>query len=578
MPEPMTSDELDLSHYLDVVLRRRWIIASVALMVFIATLLVTFTTRPVYQSSAMLVIEKERGSAGGGGYANGTLVENNNDDYYQTQYKLLQSRSLTQKVYDELKLADGAEFKDPRGVEKLQAAVTVSPVLRSRLVYVRVSSHDARLAARIANALSEAFVSQNLSNQLFISKDVLQALQIKQDGPNARQTYDALPAVVNSALIQTLKTEYVKLQAQAADLSARYTPKHPLMVALQANMAALRGNIQGETDKIVQSLKTQLSGQLMGNNVRVIDPAQVPDNPIKPKKLFSLLLGLLGGLAAGIIAAFLVETIDQSVRTQEDVEDKLRLPFLGLIPQTVRTQGVYGSLLAKELSLTSEAMRNLRTMVDFAGVSQKAQAMVVTSAVQTEGKTYIASNLAVAFAQMGESVLLIDGDLRRPQVHKVFSLSIQRGLSDFLASGKNVSEAEELLQDTDVPNLKVIPCGPRPPNPSELLNTPRLGALITWARGRFDRVIVDCTPMFPINDTILWGRHINSGVFIVRYGKTRVPLILTACQKLQTSGIKLLGVAVNSAKPGGLSYASYGYYYQQYYHAYAQEAPAGKHI
>lgn len=571
MSDAPTSDELDLTRYLDVVMRRRWIVAATCAVVFVGTGIVTFTTRRLFQATSMLVIEKERG---GGIVQNGSMVENSNEDYYQTQYKLLQSRSLLERVYADLSLDKTEDFAPPRGLENLRRAVIIAPLLRSRLVNVRINSHDPRLAAAIANRLSDAFVEQNLASQLFISKEVLQALQAKGGDSNAAD----LPAVVNSPLIQSLKGEYAKLQTSYAELNARYTDKHPTVIRVKSSMAALDAQIRAETARIVASMKTELSGQLKGNNVRVIDSALVPESPIKPNKRANLVLGLLGGLVLGLGLAFLVEMLDQSVRTQEDIENKLGQPFLGILPQAVvqRDQKIFAPMLAKELSLTSEAVRNLRTMVDFAGVGGKSKTILVTSTVQGEGKTYVAANLAVAMAQLGESVLLIDGDLRRPNIHRAFNLSSEKGLSDYLVAGRHAEDAAELVLESEVPGLAILPCGPRPPNPSELLNTPRLGALITWARERYDRVVVDCTPMFPINDTLLWGRHIPSGVFVVRFGETRVPLIRTACQKLQTGGIKVLGVAVNAAKAGGLSYASYGYYYQQYYHQYHQETATGK--
>ncbi|HAM35951.1 MAG TPA: hypothetical protein DEB40_10840 [Elusimicrobia bacterium] len=575
-PTPDSETELDLTHYMDIILRRRWIVLSALSIVFISTMLVTFTTKPIYQASSLLVIEKERSSSNAV-YTNGALIESSNDDYYQTQYKLLQSKSLTQKVFDDLHLSNAADFADPRGIEKFRNALTISPVLRSRLVYVRVQSHNPHLAAKAANALSETFVDQNLSNQLFISKEVLQALQVNEDSPKARQMYEALPAVVSNPLIQTLKGEHAKLEAQCAEMSQKFTAKYPAMIALRSNLNALKGQIQAETDKVVQSLKTELSGQLRGNNVRIVDSATVPESPIKPTKRTNALLGLIGGLGLGLALAFLVEMIDQSVRTQEDIEEKLGQPFLGIIPQSIiRNNTIIEAMLAKELSLTSEAFRNMRTMVDFAGIGGKAKTVLLTSTVQGEGKTYIASNLAVAWAQIGESVLLIDGDLRRPKIHKAFHLSAEKGLSDFLVSGRHTEDVANLVQQCVVPGLSLLPCGQRPPNPSELLNTPRLGAMIAWAQEHYDRVVVDSTPMFPINDTLLWGRHIPSSIFVVRYGETRTPLIRSACQKLITSSIKPLGVAINAAKAGGLSYASYGYYYQQYYQQYHQESELSK--
>lgn len=566
MADQATSEELDFSHYLDVIMRRRWVILAAFIIVFVTTALVTFTTKPVYQASALLVIEKERGGAQ---TQSGSMVENSNDDYYQTQYKLLQSRSLLEKVYSDLALEKTADFSQPSGVMKLQGAVTISPILRSRLVNVRVSSHDPLLAATVANGLSEAFVEQNLASQLFISKEVLQALQAKGGDSNAAD----LPAVVNSPLIQTLKGQYATLQSSYAELFARYTEKHPTVIRVKSSMIALDNQIRTETARIVSSMKTELSGQLKGNNVRIIDSALVPTSPIRPKKLTALLMGMVGGLALGMVLAFLIELLDQSVRTQDDVENKLNLPFLGQIPLSPDTKGaVYKTLLSKELSLTSEAVRNLRTMVDFAAMPQNIKSILVTSTVQDEGKSYVASNLAVAFSQLGEKVLLITGDLRRPSIHKNFGISTERGLSDFLAKGRNMEELAQLVQDSDVPGVKVLACGPRPPNPSELLNTPRLGAVIAWSKSNFDRVIIDCTPMFPIHDTLLWGRHISAAIFVVRYGSTRAPLVAKACQRLQEGGIKILGAVVNAAKPGGLTYSSYGYYYQQYYHAYEQES------
>lgn len=572
-----SSEDFDLAHYLDVILRRRWLVLSGFTIVFVSTLFYTFLTRPVFQASTMLVIEKERGSSSVA--ADGTMIESSNEDYYQTQYKLLKSESLMRQVYDKLSLSQTEDFSQPQGLAKFEKALKISPVLRSRLVYVRVESHDPALAARIANALSQTFVEQNLASQLFISKEVLQALQVKDSDAATRSSYGSLPAVVNNPLIQQLKAEDAKLRSKYADMSARFTPRHPEMLALHANITSLEAQIQVETDKIVQSLKTELSGQLKGNNVRIVDAALVPEKPVKPKKLISLILGLFVGLGAGIGLAFLIEILDQSVRTQDDVENKLGLPFLGQIPLSGdTTERVFDALLRNELSLTSEAVRNLRTMVDFAGVPHNVKAVIVTSTVQGEGKSYVSSNLAVAFSQLGEKVLIISGDLRRPSVHKNFEVSTERGLSDFLAKGQRVEELAELVQKSELAGVDILACGPRPPNPSELLNTPRLGALMAWAKTNYDRVIVDCTPMFPIHDTLLWGRHVNAAIYVVRYGATRVPLISKACQRLQEGGIKILGAAINAAKPGGLTYSSYGYYYQQYYQAYSPEAGSAQNV
>lgn len=557
--------EFDLTYYWDLLMRRRWVALSAWLAVVIVTALVTFNMRPVFQAQALLVIEKERGN--NVVYQGGPSVERSNEDYYQTQYKLLKSEALLKTVHNRLDLAKHDEFKDPYGYRKLIKPVTIAPVPRSRLVYIKVDSYDRLLASKIANTIAEVFIEQNLSNQLFISKDVLAALQDDKKG-QSRAIYESLPAVVNNPLIQQLKQDTAKLQAQVAEASNRYTARHPHLMAMTANYEALRGQLKAETDKIIQSLKIDLSGQLMGNNIRLIDAAIPPMSPIKPRKLFNMLLAVIGGFVLAIFAAVLVEFIDQTVRTQEDVENKLGLPFLGSVPLTrqLKTHTAYNHLLLQEHSLISESVRNLRTMVDFAEVGQKNKSFMVTSSVQGEGKSYVGANLATAFAQAGEKVLIVDGDLRRSNLHKLFRVSNSKGLSDFLAGGRSTEDIQPLIQETDVKGLSILTCGPRPPNPAELLNTPRLSAFLNWASTEYDRLIIDCPPMFPISDALLWGKYIKNCVFVTAFGKTRVPLIKNAARRLSQSGIKILGNAVNMAKFGGLSYSYYGYSYQYNYH------------
>lgn len=559
--------EFDLSAYIEMFMRRRWIVLSVWAAVIITTALVTFNMRPLYQAQALLVIEKERGN--NVIYQGGPSVERSNEDYYQTQYKLLKSEALLKTVHKRLNLDNVPEFSGVYGYLKLVKPITIAPVPRSRLVYVKADSFDPLLASKIANTVANVYIEQNLSNQLFISKEVLAALQGGK-GTQGRAVYESLPAVVNNVLIQDLKREAAKLQSQVAEATGRYTPKHPQVVSLTANLNAVQNQIHAETDKIIQSLKIDLSGQLMGNNIRLVDAAMPPLKPIKPRKMFNMLLAVIGGLIAGFFAAALVEFIDQTVRTQEDVENKLRLPFLGVVPMTPYTkkQTPYDHLQQKEHSLIAESIRNLRTMIDFAIVGQKSKSFMVTSTVQGEGKSYVCTNIAVAIAQAGEKVLLVDGDLRRSNQHKNLRVSNTKGLSDFLAGGHNVDEIRNLIQKTDVSNLDILTCGPRPPNPAELLNTPRLSAFLAWAGEYYDRVIVDCPPMFPISDALLWGKYINSAVYVASFGKTRVPLIRNAARRLSDAGIKILGAVVNMSKFGGLSYSYYGYYKYKYNYNY----------
>lgn len=567
----MNESDFDFDHALAIVSRRRWIIAGSTLFVFAAAIAASFTQPPIYRAQALVHIERERDSPAFS--QNSNLVERAKEDYYQTQYRLITSYSLMERLHTQLNLEKDEQFGNPDGVLKLQGAVSVQPVMGTRLVWVNVDSLSASRAMDISNALADLFVAQNLENQLFISQEVLRALQ----SGSGRKAYEMLPAIVNNKLIQELKSEEVKLQAQIGEISQRYTEKHPSVLAIKSQLTLLQSRIDGEIDKAVASLKTELSGQLKGNNARVVDRARLPRGPIKPNKKMYRVGGLVLGLAFGLALAFLLELLDQTIRSQEHVEQKLNLPFLSLIPfsNSPKDSKPFADMTAPTPSLSSEAFRNMRTMVDFAHMTATHAPMLVTSTVQEEGKSHVSSNLAVAYAQMHPRVLIIDGDLRRPSLHRKFQVSSEKGLSNFLAAGEDPREIASLLQDTIVPNLKILPCGPRPPNPSELLNTPRVAALLQWAVDHFDRVIVDSPPIFPISDTILWGRHVKHAVFVVRFGKTRIPLIRNATKRLEVSGIKTLGVAVNAATQSGLSYSHYAGYNYQYYRSYTEESVSG---
>ncbi|MBI5625241.1 MAG: polysaccharide biosynthesis tyrosine autokinase [Elusimicrobia bacterium] len=558
---------LDLQGILAALSRRLWTILAVLIAALAGTGVYVFTAKPVYSASALILIEKEEK---GRAYSETTVSEAKADDYYQTQYMLLRSRSLLKKVCENLELAKLPEFSG--GVDSLAAAVSIIPVTRSRLVNIRADSFDPELAARISNNLAETYVAQNLENKLFIAKDILATLQEKIDKSSGmEEKYQALPSVVNNPVIQELKSHYAKLQAKLGDLSSRYTEIHPERVRLKSEMAAVQARIREETLRTVQVMKAELSGQLLGNNVRIVDPAEVPKLPSKPKKSRSLAIAGFFGLVLGCALALVLEHMDMSIRNQDDVEKKLGLPFLGSVTKSVKFHNAgarqLSDLMAGTESFTGEAFKNIRTMVGFAAADSKLRQILITSSVQGEGKTFLTMNLAMVFAQLGQKVLLIEGDMRRPNIHKTFALSKEKGLSHFLAHGRDIHELESHIQDTGFPNLKALVCGMVPPNPSELLSTPKLKAILDWAGKNYDQVFVDGTPVFPITDALLWGRLMDGAIFVCQHGGVHMNLALKAKQKLVDGGIKIIGCVLNKVVFGGRGYGYYDKYYH-YYHYY----------
>lgn len=558
--ENTTNEELDLSYCINLVFKRFWLLVAMVALGLVAAVLVNLLMRPAYKATALMMINKEdAGKIDATPYGSFASEE----DYYRTQYQLLQSRSLLSKVYTKMKLGQVEEFANPNGLKKLEKSLDVAPITRSRLVNVSATAYDPSLATDIVNTLTDTFVADNVSNRVFMGQDVIAALESTERSSAEQELLNSMPQVVNSDFIKTLKQQASKLAADRARLLAKYTTNHPDVISVQNQLDAVNGQINTETRRLVQSIKIELSGQFSGNNIRVIDPAVTPEKPVRPRKLMNLAIGLLGGGLLGLMLVFVLEFLDQSVKSSEDLEEKLGLPFLGFVPyeKLKKKEREYATLLKDGNSLVAENVRNVRTMLDFSLAGEHNAPILITSSLQGEGKSHLSSNLLVALAQTGKKVLLVDGDLRRARVHRVFKLSTEKGLSNIWdADPKKADYAANIQAVKDVPNLFVMTSGQRPPNPAELLNTPKLADFIAWATQHYDQVVVDCPAIMPVSDTLLWGKYIPRAVFVIKYGQTNAKLAQLALDKLKKAGIKVLGAVIGHYRPEGLSYGKYGYY------------------
>lgn len=558
--ENTTNEELDLSYCINLVFKRFWLLVAMVALGLVAAVLVNLLMRPAYKATALMMINQEdAGKIDATPYGSFASEE----DYYRTQYQLLQSRSLLSKVYTKMKLGQVEEFANPNGLKKLEKSLDIAPITRSRLVNVSATAYDPTLAADIVNTLTDTFVADNVSNRVFMGQDVIAALESTERSSAEQELLNSMPQVVNSDFIKTLKQQASKLAADRARLLAKYTTNHPDVISVQNQLDAVNGQINTETRRLVQSIKIELSGQFSGNNIRVIDPAVTPEKPVRPRKLMNLAIGLLGGGLLGLMLVFVLEFLDQSVKSSEDLEEKLGLPFLGFVPyeKLKKKEREYATLLKDGNSLVAENVRNVRTMLDFSLAGEHNAPILITSSLQGEGKSHLSSNLLVALAQTGKKVLLVDGDLRRARVHRVFKLSTEKGLSNIWdADPQKADYAANIQAVEDVPNLFVMTSGQRPPNPAELLNTPKLADFIAWATQHYDQVVVDCPAIMPVSDTLLWGKYIPRAVFVIKYGQTNAKLAQLALDKLKKAGIKVLGAVIGHYRPEGLSYGKYGYY------------------
>lgn len=561
MNEFQQKETTDFSFYLQALLKHRRLICFMLFLGLLGAILANALMQPRYKATVLMMIDRENsGRIEQVSFGSWTSDE----DYYRTQYKLLESKTLLEKVYKDLNLAEIPEFA--LGWKSLKESLSISPIPRSRLVEVTVTSYDSQLATKTANYLAKAFAAQNIKNRLSMAGEVIAALESTEQSPEQQELLNSLPQVVNSDFIKGLKNQELAKSSELSRLLGKYTEQHPEVISLNKQLKSIRAIIERETKRLLQSIKIDLSGQFSANNIRIIDEAIVPERPYRPRKLLNIVIGLVAGLFLGAIISFLAEFLSQTIKSAKEVEEFLKLPLLGFIPHEKQRKGFedYRIMLKEGNVLTAENIRNIRTMLSFSLNAGKVKNLLITSSLQGEGKSFLSSSLAVAFAQAGKKVLLIDGDLRRGRLHRIFKLSNENGLSSLWTENQTLEGAKNNIQKTDVKNLSVLTSGPRPANSSELLSTPILKDFIESLQNSFDLILIDCPASLPVADTFLWGQIVDKAVFAVRQGKTSVKSAKFALERMSQTNIKVIGCVINDCHQSGTPYGEYGYYKSYY--------------
>ena len=336
-------------------------------------------------------------------------------------------------------------------------------------------------------------------------------------------------------------------------------------------------------EKYEESRITEV-GQL--GKVRIVDAARQPRIPVKPKKKLNLMLAGIIGLMLGVGIAFVIEYMDNSIRSPEEVE-RLGLPLLGTIPVIaeeeegekgngrlkLRPGALNGDEEAQQLSRRlvahfrpkspiSEAYRTVRTNIQYSRPDEPIRSLLVTSPGPGEGKSTTAANLAITFAQLGYKTLLIDADLRRPVMHRVFDLDRNKGLTNCLVGREKL---DDVVNVTQIENLYVLTCGPLPPNPSEMLGSEAMRRLLGEAVEKFEAVVLDSPPVLAVTDAAVMSTEADGAVLVVRAGKTDRHAAVRAYESLRKVGANVIGGLLNGVRVENL-YGSYYYYYHYYYY------------
>lgn len=319
-------------------------------------------------------------------------------------------------------------------------------------------------------------------------------------------------------------------------------------------------------DSLLQRFKELgVSGNIVSNNISVVDAAEPPLFPYKPNLLANLLVGLVVGVLLGAAIVVALEVMDDSIKYPDEVERVLGIPLMGVIPKLNRKRGgnkpVAMEVHEDPRSALAEAYRSVRTALQFSTAEGAPKRLVITSTTRNEGKSTTSLALAINFAQMGQRVLLIDGDMRNPTIHKLLGISNDFGLSNLLSSD---NRGDKMITPTVIPNLSVLTAGPIPPNPVDLLTGPKLLLLlnITAALG-IDYVIVDAPPMLGLADSVVLGNQLQNVLFVVQASSTRKALIKNALRRLRQGGLVPRGVVLTQTLSHAMpqdyeSYYGYG--------------------
>lgn len=391
---------------------------------------------------------------------------------------------------------------------------------------------------------------------------------------------------VSGALV-SLKAQLDAARKQESQAQAAYDREAAISNVqgqAQTKLTTLKRSIEtgrGLLDTYTQRLKEQELSFASGrpDNIKIAANAVVPTAPIGPQRGRNIFVAFLFSLAAGIGLAFLMDYLDDSVRTSEDIGRHLGLPTLALIPHhsvgdrrklLPASGNGNGSMPATALitleernSPMAEAYRHLRTSLLFSSAGKPPQTILVTSSQPSEGKTTTAINTAITLAQADADVIVVDCDLRRPRVHSYFDLENTQGLTNYLSGERNT---ENLIKSIpELPRLKVITSGPIPPNPAELLSSNEMRNLLQFLRGKFKHVIVDSPPAISFTDAAILSTIVDGVVLVAMANKSSIHLMRRFKQRLSTIGARIYGVVLNGIKAGSVEYEYYGAGYYDYY-------------
>ena len=518
-------DEWSLSECLRVLSRRKASLAALTGLGILAAAAITALQPRIYEARASLEVQP----------FNDTFLDlrdifptdaSKTDAavYMQTQADLLREDSLLEQVARKLRLDSRPEYLVKQGVvRKLRDDIQVAPLRSSRILQITCEARSADLAADLANTLVQTFIEQG----------------IQERQRSARQTYQSLQPQVE---------ELSRASRSGRPPAAGSDVARPIYAAIAA-----------------KAYHARLASGLRLTNLRLVSPAAVPFVTSRPNVPLNLAIGMIGGLLLGVAFIMLQEQRKSVLREPGEAETCLAVPELGAIPQANRwtpswllfsgsgneSMQVERAALEERTGLSESFRATAASILSARREAGHPRVLLVTSSRPTEGKTTVVSNLGIALAAIGSKVLLVDGDMRRPRLHKLFDEANSWGLSDVLREKNAVDELplDVLAKKTSIPHLYLLPSGAATDNVFGLLHSDRLSRLLPLFREEFDYVLVDAPPCLEFADARIMAQYAEELLLVVRANYTDVRTVRNAVQRLRFDGIAPMGIILNRWDP-----------------------------
>lgn len=505
----------------------------------------------------------------------------------------------------------------PAAVDNLNSNYSVSEKGKlTGILGLSYQGHDKEHITHVLNTILKAYSAQNIERRTAESAQTLKFLdeqlpELKQQLDNAerefnkfRQQYNTVDVNKESELYLTqsitLETKKAELEQQQAEMAAKYTADHPSMREINSQLDAITKQISSLNSTLKQlpdlqrqylqlyrevEVKTQLYTTLLNSyqqlriakageigNVRIVDTAVNPVEPIKPKKLIVLVLAMLIGGFIGAVAALARHMLQSGIKDSTQIESEFDLPVYATVPRSP-VQETRVNILKKKKSIpilavkhsddiAIESLRSIRTAIHFALANARNNIITITGPAPEIGKSFISTNLATIFAQSGKKVLLIDADLRRGYIHKYFNLEVKPGLSDVI---RRSTSLDSVIHQTNVEHLHMITRGESPASPSELLSTSYFSELLEQLRPLYDHIIIDTPPVLAVTDGIIISQYSGVNLVVARYAKTQVKELELTLNRFEQANVKVNGFILNDIQQ--TVGTGYGYAYAYAYKA-----------